>query len=146
MEEIATNNLEYQPLQVLWCRLCAHAQKTISLAPIHSFTKQILPSMYQELLSWSRLISAITRVFCMRLTNSPFHQKYFRRLWFFFLSFSSHTFSWACGSLREPRKCFSFCAFTCLLITHSFVNGFQPNLYQPFSHVCSTCRNIFSLK
>ena len=34
----------------------------------------------------------------------------------FFVSFSSHTFSWACGSLHEPQKFFSFCAFmiTCL--------------------------------
>ena len=31
-------------------------------------------------------------------------------------------------------------------VTHSFLNGFQPNLYQHFSHVCSTCRTIFSLK
>ena len=32
-------------------RLCAHARKTIPLAPIHSFTKQIVPSMYQESLT-----------------------------------------------------------------------------------------------
>ena len=29
----------------------AHAQKTIPLVPIHSFTKQIAPSMYQESLT-----------------------------------------------------------------------------------------------
>ena len=28
---------------------CAHARKTIPLAPIHLFTKQIVPSMYQKL-------------------------------------------------------------------------------------------------
>ena len=47
-------------------------------------------------------------------------------------------FLWACGSLHEPRKYFfklSFYAFTCP-ITHSFLNGFQPNLCQHFSHVC----------
>ena len=32
-------------------RLCAHARKTIPLAPIHSFTKQIVPSMYEESLT-----------------------------------------------------------------------------------------------
>ena len=32
-------------------RLCADARKTISLAPIHSFTKQIVPSMYEESLT-----------------------------------------------------------------------------------------------
>ena len=31
-----------------------------------------------------------------------------------FLSFLSHTFLWACRSLHEPQKFFSFCAFTCL--------------------------------
>ena len=28
---------------------------------------------------------------------------------------------------------------------HSFLNGFQQNLYQHFSNVCSTCHTIFSL-
>ena len=32
-------------------RFCAHARKTILLAPIHSFTKQIVPSMYEESLT-----------------------------------------------------------------------------------------------
>ena len=66
----------------------------------------------------------------------------FTRVSFFLLlllSFSSHTFSWACGSLREPRKIISFCAFTCF-------DGFQPNLVQQFPHVCSTCHTVFSLK
>ena len=115
MEEIGTTNPEYQPLRVLWCRLCAQAQKIIPLAPIHSFTKQIVPSMYQESLSWSRLIS-ITRVFRNHLINSPFHQKHFRHPWFFSFSFHFHRILswWACRSWREPRKFFSFCAFTCL--------------------------------
>ena len=51
MEDIGATNPEYQPLRVLWRRSYAHAQKTIPLAPIHSFTKQIVPSMYQESLS-----------------------------------------------------------------------------------------------
>ena len=48
MEEIGATNPKYQPLRVLWRRSCAHARKTIPLAPIHSFTKQIVPSMYEE--------------------------------------------------------------------------------------------------
>ena len=47
MEEIGTTNPEYHPLRVLWRRSCAHARKPIPLAPIHSFTKQIVPSMYR---------------------------------------------------------------------------------------------------
>ena len=51
MEEIGATNPVYQPLRVLWRRSYAHARKTIPLAPIHLFTKQIVPSMYQESLS-----------------------------------------------------------------------------------------------
>ena len=76
MEEIGATNPEYQPLRVLWRRSYAHARKTIPLAPIHSFTKQIVPSMYQESMSWSRLIS-ITRVFRNHLINTPLPSKIF---------------------------------------------------------------------
>ena len=31
-------------------------------------------------------------------------------------------------------------------ITHSFLDGFQPNLVHHFPHVCSTCHSVFSLK
>ena len=31
-------------------------------------------------------------------------------------------------------------------ITHSFLDGFQPNLVQHFPQVCSICHTIFSLK
>ena len=48
MEEIGATNPEYQPLRVLWRRLYAHARKTIPLAPIQSFTRQIVPSLCQE--------------------------------------------------------------------------------------------------
>ena len=54
------------------------------------------------------------------------------------LSFSSHTFSWACGSLCEPWKFFSTSlfvhSFVCT-ISHLFLNGFHPNFYQHFSHI-----------
>ena len=51
MEEIGPTNPKCQPLRVLWRRSCAHARKIIPLAPIHSFTKQIVPSMYEESLT-----------------------------------------------------------------------------------------------
>ena len=89
MEEIGATNPEYQPLQVLWHCSCAHTQKTIPLAPIHLFTKQIVPSMYKESLSWSRLIS-ITRVFRNYLPPSIKNILGAYRF-FLLLSFSSHT-------------------------------------------------------
>ena len=47
MEEIDATNPEYQPLQVYYgACLFAHTQKTISLATIHLFTQQIVPSLH----------------------------------------------------------------------------------------------------
>ena len=57
-------------------------------------------------------------------------------------------FLWACGSLCEPWKFFQTLFFVHSIvcqITHSFLNGFQPNLCQYFSHVCPTCYTSFSL-
>ena len=94
MEEIGATNPEYQPLRVLWRRSCAHARKTIPLAPIHSFTKQIVPSMYQESLSWNRWTS---------ITQSPYKLppsiKNILGARRFFLHRT--LLSWACGDLRE---------------------------------------------
>ena len=149
MEEIGPTNPKYHAshCKLYGTRSCAHTQKTTPLAPIHSFTKQIVPSMYEESLIRSCLIS-MTRVFRMCLINSFLPSKNIlgaRRFFLsntFFLSFSSHTFSWACGSLCEPRKFFSNSLFV-----HSFVCSLisQPNFYQHFSHVCPTCHTIFSL-
>ena len=55
-------------------------------------------------------------------------------------------FSWACGSLCEPRKFSLFVHSPVCPITHSFLDGFQPNLVQHYPQVCSTCHTIFSLK
>ena len=65
-------------------RSCAHAQKTIPMAPIHSFTKQIVPSMYQESFGTSiphapyKLLPSIINISGTRRS--------------FLLSFSLHTF------------------------------------------------------
>ena len=50
---------EYQPLRVSWHLFtCAHAKKPILLASIHLlFTKQIVPSLYQKLLTQTLLKS-----------------------------------------------------------------------------------------
>ena len=80
------------------------------------------------------------------INNNFTHASFFLCFFLILLSFSSHIFSWACGSLCEPWKFFfklSFCAFVCLC--NNSLNGFQPNFYQHFSHVCPTCHTIFSL-
>ena len=63
-----------------------------------------------------------------------------------FFHFHRTLFSWACGSLREPRKFSLFVHSLVCPITHSFLDEFQPNLVQHFPQVCSTCYTIFSLK
>ena len=115
MEEIGATNPEYQPLRVNGTHLCTHAQKTIPLALIHRFTTPKVPSLYQQSSIWSWLIS-MAQVFCAYLIKALLPSTIFLCMrCFFFVSFSSHTFSWGSGSLREPQKYFfklSFYAFT----------------------------------
>ena len=130
--------------------------KTIPLAQIHPFTKQMVPSLCPELLTQS-----LSRIFDPKLVQIIFacfsyvpaikgflpsitllHACHFF-LVCFFVSFSSHTFLWACVNTG------SFSPFVHSLvcqITRSFLNGFQPNLCQHFSHAYSTHHTIFSLK
>ena len=71
---------------------------------------------------------------------------------FLFFIFITH-FLWACGSSREPHKFYFQTLFLCIHalvypITHSFLNGFQPNLstspmyalsvilFQPLECIC----------
>ena len=71
----------------------------------------------------------------------------FTRVSFFFLlSFSSHTFRGLAGAYVNPGILSLFVHSLVCLITHSFLDGFQPNLVQQFPHVCSTCHTVFSLK
>ena len=71
-----------------------------------------------------------------------------RRFFFFVCFFHFHRtlFSWACGSLREPRKFSLFVHSLVCPITHSSLDVFQPNLVQHFLHVCSTYHTVFILK
>ena len=147
MEEIGLTIPKYQPLQDLWRQLCDYARQTIHSHPIHPFTRQLVPSLFEESISLE-IYSAILLI--VNAFLSP--QKILCGSRFFFLTFFHfhHTlFSWACGSFREPQKFFSNSLFIhslICLITHSFLHGFQPNLYQHFSYVCSTCHTIISLK
>ena len=123
MEEIGATNPKYQPLQVLWLLFVRSHSKTIPLSPIHLFTKQMVPSF-----------SCDFRMHPIKyfLPSTTFAS-------FFLVSFSSHTFSWACGSFCEPRKFSLFLHSLVCQITHSFPNGFQPNLCQHYSDAYSTC-------
>ena len=51
MEENCATIPKYQPLRAYGTHLCAHTRKTIPLAPIHSFTRQMVPSLGEEWLT-----------------------------------------------------------------------------------------------
>ena len=98
---------------------CTHTQKAITLAPTHPFTKQIVPTLYPESFTRS-LCRLFSPVFGVGIIKGflPFFVHVIFPCFFVYSFYSHHThFSWACGSLCEPRKYFfklSFCAFTCL--------------------------------
>ena len=143
MKETGTTNPEYQPLQVLWCLFMHPNSKIILLAPIHSFTRQIVPTLYQQLSTWGSLQSIIL----LFHINSLFPSITFLRVCHFF--FVSNTFFHFHRTLFVNPGSFSNSLFVHSLvcqITQSFLNGFQPNLCKHFPHVCCTYHTIFSLK
>ena len=75
----------------------------------------------------------------------------FTRVSFFFSSSSSFhfhrtLFHGLAGAYVNPGRFSLFVHSLVCPITHSFLDGFQPNLVQHFPHVCSTCHTVFSLK
>ena len=72
MEEIGATNPKYQPLRVLWHLLVYPRLKTIPLAPIHLFTKPIVPSLYQESLT----CKYVEIIYTSFLFSASFHQKH----------------------------------------------------------------------
>ena len=51
MEEIGATIPKYQPLRVLWRPLCDYARRTILSRPIRPFTRQLVPSLFEESIS-----------------------------------------------------------------------------------------------
>ena len=120
MEEICATIPKYQPLRVLWRPLCDYARRTILSHPIRPFTRQLVPSLFEESISRTsqKSIQPFFRYSLINAFLSPQKILHGSRF-FFFLSFFLHRtlFSGACGSFREPLKFFSnspFYTFTCL--------------------------------
>ena len=122
--------------------LFGHTQKTIPLAPIHSFTKHIVPLLCQESLTRSSLRS-FSPVLYMGLTKCYLpSKKFYVRIIFFFVStysFSSHTFLWASGSLRDS-------SLVCLDLSRFLMDFNQTYVSTSPMYICSTCHAIFRLK
>ena len=125
-------------------------KKIIPLEPIHPFTKQIVPSLYP---SWFPRSScrSFAPIFCKSIIRASFHEYNIFTCMSFFLCFIfiAHRFCELAGAYVDPGSIFSnslFIRILCSPISHSFLNGFQPNLYKHFSYVSSTCHTIFTIK
>ena len=119
-------------------------------SPWHLFTHLLNKSTF----SVSRIIDLKSfDIHYMSFINSflPSKSNILGACHFFFLfsfTFIAHLFRGLAGACVNPEV-FSHSLFVhslVCLITHSFLNEFQPNLYQHFLRVCSTCHTIFSLK
>ena len=53
MEKIGATIPKYQPLRVLWHPLCNYVRRTILSRPIRPFTRQLVPSLFEESISRS---------------------------------------------------------------------------------------------
>ena len=60
--------------------------------------------------------------------------------------FIAHFFRGLAGAYMNPVIFSLFVHSLVCPLTHSSLDGFQPNLVQHFPHVCSTCHTVFSLK
>ena len=60
--------------------------------------------------------------------------------------FIARFFHGLAGAYVNPGRFSLFVHSLACLITHSSLDGFQPNLVQHFPYVCSTCHTVFSLK
>ena len=127
-------DLKYQSLHT---HLCTHAQKTILMAPIHLLNEQIVPLLYQELLTQS-----LSKLFSPVFHSLPI--KCFQHCIILCFIFIAH-FLWACvnpGSFSNPLFVYSFLC----PITHSFLNGCWPNLKVSTSPMYAIPAIIFSLQ
>ena len=115
MEEIGATILKYQPLRDLWRSLYDYARRTIFSHPIRPFTRELGQINIPKLIEIGSAILLVQPYKCLSVTTKKITRQSFFLL-SFFLSFSSHTVSWACGSFHEPRKFFQtlFYTFTCL--------------------------------
>ena len=114
MEEIGTTNLSTSHCRLYGTCSCTYPQKTIPLAPIHPFTKQIRSTFMVSRIIAPKIIgivfsssSYVPYTVVLSINNIFTHFIFLLSL---FLSFSSHIFVGLC----EPRKFSSICTFTCL--------------------------------
>ena len=101
-----------------------------------------------KLIEISSAILLIQPYKCFPVTTKNFMRQSFLSFFLSSFIFIAHFFRGLAGAFVNPGSFLNSLYIYSLvcLITHSFLHGFQPNLYQHFSYVCSTCHTIFSLK
>ena len=113
---------------------CAHARKTILLAPIHPFTKQTVATFIVSIIVYPKLMQIVPSIFGMGIIKDfiPSITFLHMRRFFLFLSlFHCHRmlFCGLAGGCVNHRS-FLFVHSLVCPITHSFLDRFQPNLVQ----------------
>ena len=132
--------------------MCPHSKNHL-LVPIHLFTRQIVATFIalrivdnqESSLNCHKLF--IEMIVFTGFSYTPYKvlpsiKNIFTRASFFFVLsfiFIAHFFRGVVGACVNPGKFFSNSLFVHSIIicqmSHSFLNGFQPNLCQHFSHV-----------
>ena len=122
---------------------CAHARKTIPLTfyslvhytnstfMVSTIISQQLVQIFGHYKGLPSMNNTFTRALFFSNSNFHFHRTLFRGL---------------AGAYVNPGIFSLFVHSLVCPITHSSLDGFQPNLVQHFPHVCSTCHTVFSLK
>ena len=125
MEEFGATIPKYQPLRDLWHSLCDYTRQTILSHPILSFTRELVPSLFEAInnLKFIEIGSAILLI-SQPYKVLPFTTKIFKRQLFFFLSFYLSSFSFIvhffrglAGACMNPGSFFQ----TFFLYIHLFV-------------------------
>ena len=124
-------------------RSCAHARKTILFTQLHPLSIQIVSTIISQ-----QLVQIVSTGFLFgRYKGLPSMNNTFMCTSFFscLFHFIAHFFRGLAGAYVNSGR-FSFVHSLVCPITHSSLDGFQPNLVQHFPHVCSTCHTVLSSK
>ena len=144
MEEIGTTISKYQPLRVLCHPLCDYARLTTLSHLICSFSRELVPSLFEESITQSSSTSVQPFFWYSLIKSFLSPQKIFTQqsFFYFFLLFHFHhtLFSWACMSLFEPRKFFQ----TLFLYIHLFVK-LLIHFFMNFSQICISTSPTYAL-
>ena len=106
MEEIGTSNPEYYHCEFSGTCSCAHARKTIPLAPIHPFTKQIVTTFILSIIIYPKPMQIIFTVFLYEpYKGLPSMNNFFMRFIFSSLfHFHCTLFHGLAGVCMNPRS------------------------------------------